>query len=165
MEPLRPKRLLSLTPETADDESQTSRDLTFTFIIFSFCSRMVVNLRFWGFRTVDKVLTDFPQLHGVLKLLTCNYEENGEVDARVESRLELETLSVPAGRQKRGSRRERKQEKGSSRAAALTSGWRCPCSWCLCSPSPGKCLCKCVRRDRTCLELDAHRTAAPAASP
>lgn len=62
---------------------------------------MVVNLRFWGFRTVDKVLTDFPQLHGVFKLLTCNYEENGEVDARVESRLELETLSVPAGRQKR----------------------------------------------------------------
>lgn len=44
-------------------------------------------------------ITNFPQFHGVLKLLTSNYEKDGEVDTRVKSRLQLKSLSVPAGRE------------------------------------------------------------------
>lgn len=46
----------------------------------------------------------------------------------------------------------------------LTTVERCPCSWCLCSPSPGRCPCISVRRGRTCPAPDVHTTATPAAS-
>lgn len=42
-------------------------------------------------------LTNFPQFHGALELLSSNDEEHSQVDARVERWLQLEAFSVPAG--------------------------------------------------------------------
>lgn len=46
---------------------------------------------------VQDTPTDFPQFDWALKLLSSNYEEDSQVDARVESRLQLKTFSIPAG--------------------------------------------------------------------
>lgn len=46
----------------------------------------------------------------------------------------------------------------------LTTVWRCPCSSCPCSPSPGRCPCISVRTGRTCPAPGVRTTAAPAAS-
>lgn len=46
---------------------------------------------------VQDPVTYFSQFNGALKLLASNYEEDSQVDARVESWLQLKTLSVPAG--------------------------------------------------------------------
>lgn len=47
-----------------------------------------------GERCRDRV-TYFPEFNGALKLLTSDYEEDGQVDARVECWLQLKTLPVP----------------------------------------------------------------------
>lgn len=47
-----------------------------------------------GERCRDRV-TYFPEFNGALKLLTSHYEEDGQVDARVECWLQLKTLPVP----------------------------------------------------------------------
>lgn len=46
---------------------------------------------------VQDPITYFSQFNGALKLLASNYEEDSQVDTRVESWLQLKTFSVPAG--------------------------------------------------------------------
>ncbi len=65
------------------------------------------NVRNWRFQLglptdqsrcqVQDPITYFSQFNGALKLLASNYEEDSQVDTRVQSWLQLKTLSVPAG--------------------------------------------------------------------
>lgn len=123
-------------------------------------------------RQVQDHFTYFPQFHGALKLLAGDHQEDGQVDAGVESRLQLESLSVPAGGQRTQMTAYSKEKECSCKfnkctlklQCVLTTVERCPCSWCLCSPSPGRCPCISARRGRTYPEPDVHTTATPAAS-
>lgn len=81
---------MSLTPGAAHQGSQKSLDHKFK------CIFPILSNKYFFF------FTDFPQFHGVLKLLTSNYEEDSEVDAGVKSGLQLKTLPVPVGWERSG---------------------------------------------------------------
>lgn len=44
-----------------------------------------------------RLLTDFPQLDGVFKLLPGHDQQHGQIDPRVERGLQLEALTIPGG--------------------------------------------------------------------
>lgn len=56
------------------------------------CASLTINQS--GYQVQDP-LTYFPQFNGALKLLAGNYEEDSQVDTRVQRWLELKSLSVP----------------------------------------------------------------------
>lgn len=118
-------------------------------------------------------LTYFPQFNRALKLLTSHDEQDGQVDAGVQSWLQLEALPVPGDEMGQGGLGLRgfsalcSLKKVNQRVMTkrrLTTVLRCPCFWCLCSLSRGRCPYRFFHKGRTCLVPDVHMTAEPAAS-
>lgn len=79
-------------------------------------------------RQVQDHFTYFPQFHGALKLLASDHQEDGQVDAGVESRLQLESLSVPAGGQRTQMMACRKEKECSCKYNRYTLKLQCVCS-------------------------------------